>query len=439
MHSRLPTGGRRPGRRAAVGLVLAATIGAGTALSQPQAQSPQTDAPVFLDSLGVNVHFNYKDTLYANLDASIRALKYLGVTHIRQDFPSEWSPGGMEPEDLVGLARAGMRFDFVVDAEGSFDPARLRSRADALEQTAPCSFDAIEGFNEINNWPVTYRGEKSVPAAEAGMHALYAALRQDPRLAGVQIYDMTGDPTDPVSLAGRADALNVHPYPQNGEAPALAKLPILQRRDYPRVATETGNFSLPASWPKDKPWWEGYTMLGIDETSQAKSVLLAYFEAAELGVSRTYIYELLDEKPDPQDDQPQFHYGLFRTDYSPKPAATAIHNLTTLLGSDARPAPAQAAPATIPDPPPGLHQLAIRKNSQTWALALWHDAAYWRWVEPKAFPVQPPPIQVRLHLDGAPRSLALADPLTGARTPLPVAADPIVDVPEYPVLIMVER
>ena len=41
------------------------------------------------------------------------------------------------------------------------------------------------------------------------------------------------------------------------------------------------------------------------------------------GVERTFIYELVDEKPDPGLIDAEQHFGLLRNDLSPKPAFTA--------------------------------------------------------------------------------------------------------------------
>ena len=52
--------------------------------------------------------------------------------------------------------------------------------------------------------------------------------------------------------------------------------------------------------------------------------------AYALGARRTFVYELLDEKPEPALADLQQHFGLLRNDFSPKPAFTAIK---TLIGA----------------------------------------------------------------------------------------------------------
>jgi hypothetical protein len=214
------------------------------------------------------------------------------------------------------------------------------------------------------------------------MRALYAAVHADPHLAGLPVYDMTGAPT-PMDLTGRADFANAHPYPHNGNPPAIAADPDLKGHAGASVITEIGNFSLPATWPAGKPWWEGYT------------ILLSYFSAAEAGIKRTYVYELLDEKTDPESKQPEFHYGLFHHDHSPKAAAVAIHNLTTFLasagGDGSQPATDEAPPPLkLLNAPPHTHVLYIRGGPKTWFAAVWVDAPFWSWTGPIAEPVRSP-------------------------------------------------
>jgi hypothetical protein len=55
-----------------------------------------------------------------------------------------------------------------------------------------------------------------VAAATAVQQALYQAVKGDPKLSGVPVYDLTGAA---VPVSGAADIVNSHPYPTNGVAP----------------------------------------------------------------------------------------------------------------------------------------------------------------------------------------------------------------------------
>jgi len=392
----------------------------------------------FLDTLGVNVHLNYKDTAYADAAAVARDLHYLGIRHVRDALPMAWSAGGAHPEDFAYMVKAGVKFDLGVDGGKSFDPNVVVARADEVSKLMPGAIEAIEGFNEINNWPVTYKGTTSPAAADAAMRALYAALHADPHLAGVPVYDMTGAPT-PMDLTGRADFANAHPYPHNGNPPAITADPDLKGHVGASVVTEIGNFSLPATWPAGKPWWEGYTMLGMDEESQAKSILLSYFSAAEAGIKRTYVYELLDEKTDPGSNQPEFHYGLFHHDHSPKAAAVAIHNLTTFLagaGGASPPMDDEPPPLKLLNAPPHTHLLYIRGGQKTWFAAVWIDAPFWKWTGPTAERAPKTSIDIKLEYRTKILSISKFDTINGETTKLlSLNSKNYLSVYDHPVII----
>ena len=71
-----------------------------------------------------------------------------------------------------------------------------------------------------------------------------------------------------------------------------------------------------------------------DENVQAKSILNTLVDAYKDGVSTTYLYELLDAGPSGTSTQSASNFGLFNSDGTPKLAATAIHNLTTILADN---------------------------------------------------------------------------------------------------------
>ena len=64
------------------------------------------------------------------------------------------------------------------------------------------------------------------------------------------------------------------------------------------------------------------------------------------GVRRTFLYELVDGKPDPGLEDPQQHFGLLRNDLSPKPAFTALQTLIRALRSSPR-KPASKLPSWV--------------------------------------------------------------------------------------------
>ena len=412
-------------------------------------------APVasFLETLGVNTHLAYKDGAYADASLVVRDLQYLGVRRVREGIVDHWGPDTAGLADYLALARAGVRFDLVVAHRPDPLPGKsfvelAMATLDTLAKAMPHSIDAVEGPNEINNWPVTsYKALVGTAAALASQQDIYAAVHADPLLRGVQVYDLTGGPQQ-ASLAGRADVANQHPYPHNALPPG-AWIPrgfteaYSIPGAYPRVITEVGNFSLPLGWPPGKPWWEASTYLGVDEATQAKSILNTYFDAFAQGISRTYVYELIDQKPDFAGASTFLHYGLFRYDHAAKPAATAIHNLTAILTARAPGAVNAAAKAQLDLSVAGLPETAtailLQRADGTFILALWNEVPFWAWDAQSSHPVTAAPVPVTVTLAQRARSVQVFDPLTAA-TPLETqhASNAVtVEVADHPILVAI--
>src|ERR1700753_987113 len=114
----------------------------------------------FIDSIGVNVHLAYTDSGYANSGKALAALQYLGLDHVRDGASITLLQG---PSAYSLFAKAGVEFDFVVGAKAV--PDDIVDSIAAFDEAHPGAVAAIEGPNEINNYPVTYQGETGVDGA----------------------------------------------------------------------------------------------------------------------------------------------------------------------------------------------------------------------------------------------------------------------------------
>jgi hypothetical protein len=289
-----------------------------------------------------------------------------------------------------------------------------------LNTAVPGSIAAIEGPNEIDNFPITYRGLKGSAAGLALQRDLYARVHSMPELAGVAVYDVTGyDPKLVSTRADSADYANQHVYPQNGEQPIwnangdkwmLAAIHNGQKVQLPLVITEFGYFSLPQS---------GWYMLGVDEPTQAKGVLNGYMDAAAAGVKRLYVYELLDQKPDPEHKNDEMHYGFFRNDNSPKPVAQAVRNLTSILNASTAQRTSAAARSTLAytlsGMPESANSLLLQKKDGRFVLVLWNETLIWDRATAK--PLASQPVSVNVDFGANAKRVDLYDPLVSA-TPL---------------------
>lgn len=435
---------KRIGTLAAVGVGLVTTVCALACATAAQADDTVRAMPVseFLDTLAVNTHVNYTDGAYANVHNVADDLAWLGIHYVR-----DAAPGNMPPFDsYIYLAQRGVKFDFGVGSNF----ADSLGQAARLNATVPGSVVAIEGFNEIDNQPVTYHGLKGTPAGLAAQRDIYARVRSTPALANVPVYDLTGyDLKLADTRADAADYVNQHFYPQNGEQPAYNgngdrwmgnAINAVKKFQRPYVVTEFGYFSLPQA---------GWYFLGVDERTQAKGVLNGYMDTAAAGITRTYVYELLDEKPDPQNKDVGMHFGMFRNDNSPKPVAYAIRNLTTILNAGAtrgrhgatgaHDTAASAAPAcALANMPVSANSLLLQKRDGSYVLALWNETPIWD--RAKGTPVTEPPAHVEVDFGAAASRVDLYDPLDSA-SPFESHRNIRrldVSVPDHPVLIEVK-
>ncbi len=376
--------------------ILAAT---GASALAPQAATAAQTKPVaaravpvaaFLDSLGVDTHVSqgYDYRKY------IPALQYLGVGVIRDSTH--------EVARLVALHR---ETGVLVDIGNAGDLDELLAAGRTL--AAAGALLSFEGANEPNNFPITYDGKKGgglrswVPVAEF-QRALYAAVKRDPALKDYPVFHVSegGAEFDNVGLqwltipdgagtvmpAGTryADYANPHNYVIGNCHRYLdnqawqAADPVLDKcwdglyveygrpwaRGYPgytpaqlphipRVTTETG--------------WDTVSDPG-GEPVQGKVLVNTYLAQYARGWRYTFIYELGDGEGGGG------HQGLFHADWSPKPAATYIHNLTTILADEAA-APQRTGTLryAIANQSPTVHDLLMQKSDGTFELAVWGE------------------------------------------------------------------
>jgi hypothetical protein len=358
-----------------------------------------------LASFGVVTHIDYTDGGYANISSDLGALQYLGITHVRDAAPNPAS-------DLFGqthlgdAANAGVQFVFT--AQGGIDPSIVVQRLHVFAVAHPGSINGIEGPNEVNNFPVTYQGLTGTAGAQAYQSAFFNAVKADPLLKDIPIIGFTDFP----AFASQSDWNNGHPYPINGDQP-LASLVAAETAqnavdpNKPFVFTETGyHTSLTADAAGGRE--------GVDETTQAKLLLNDYMDAALLGVKETYVYQLLDAYPDPGGSNQEKHFGLFRLDYSPKPAATAIHNLTAILhdnGSNAASFSAATLNYSVSGLPATGHTYQAERSDGSFQIIIWNEPDVWDQIANQEIAV--PTTNVTANLGQTFSTVEVFDPLQG--------------------------
>ena len=99
--------------------------------------------------------------------------------------------------------------------------------------------------------------------------------------------------------------------------------------------------------------------------------MFIYF--AQPGVTRAYKYEFLDLKPDPGFTDMECHFGLVRTNGTPKPSFVALKNLIRLLsdpGAAFTPGKLQYQLAGATN---AIHHTLLQKRDGTFWLALFQE------------------------------------------------------------------
>lgn len=355
----------------------------------------------FISGIGINTHMQYTDGDYRNYADVIADLDYLGIDLVRDSVPNP-NTAGHGGVNFAYLAAAGIRFDFnIKGADSDFDA--VMGRLTAFIEAHPGSVVAVEGANEVDNYPVSYNGLTGQAAAVALQEDFYDWAKSEPLLNGVAVYDTTGTTTDTP-----ADVENVHVYPRYGSQPydrlaaTVAKLEAASPGQ-PIVITEAGYYTLP-----------GQGWGGVDQHTQAIYTVNLLLDTALLGVQTTYLYQLLDAYADPNGTNIDKHFGLFDVDNNPKEAATALHNLTAIL-ADRDAASGSFAAGSLDYTVTGWgadgHSLLLEKANGTFELALWNEVTIWDPVALKQVAVADTDLHVTLGTYY--RLVQVYDPLAG--------------------------
>ena len=328
-----------------------------------------------IQSWGVNVKLDFFDTSYANAQAVLNSMEYIGLDSARDLLPAT-DTTSQAPYTL--FANSGIKFDFVVTpVGGAMSLSQTMAELHFFESQHPGALAAVEGSNEVNIWPVTYDGLTGMAAAAAWQKDLYNAVHADTTLAGISVYALTlgGGTPDQYAALGNlsayADDGNAHIYPGNGVAPGSFLLGSQSYLAYsgqdtpgrPTVPTEFGYYDM------NNPDYDG-----VNQDVQAKYILDGLLDAVKAGVPMTYLYQLVDGAADPGQTNREDHYGLFNYDFTPKPAATDLHNLTSILHDSSN---QNFSAGSLAYSVSTGNSLLMEKSNGAFDLAVWAEPQIW--------------------------------------------------------------
>lgn len=378
-------------------LVVTAVVGPVLAA---RADGPTTAvrAADFLNSIGVNSGINQRGE---TLQHTIECTKYLGVRWFRSGIE-----GGLPVQNFIDLHKqTGARFSWSPGSGGS-DLAELISTGKEL--AAAGALLAFEGPNEPNNWGITYNGQTggrnlSWMSVANLQRDLYAAVKSDPALKAYPIWSISenGAETDNVGLqfltvprgasalvpdgTRYADFANVHNYVYHPNSRGVEDNKTWNASDPTSACKVDGLYGeYGRTWARHYPGYSdadlltlprvttetGCTIEGpITEEIHALNLLSLYLDQFKRGWSHTAVY-LLRDRVDEGGNQ---KFGFYRPDYTPRKAATYLHNLTTILADNGSlPKPGRLS-YSIPDQPATVHDLLLQKSDGTFALVVWSE------------------------------------------------------------------
>lgn len=350
----------------------------------------------FVDSIGVNTHFNYRPTAYyKRFEECRKALRDLGVRHIRDAAVAEQR----NPDVLrlyQTLAGDGVRFCLLFFNHGNAG-SNVEGPLAAISKRLAPSMDYLEGHNEPDgSWP-----DKANWAAgsAAWLKELHDRAKADPALAAVPVAGHAlAHPYVKASQAAEAalnlnpliDVANVHAYPGarpnestvkaylNYIKPAYDKLRI--------IVTETG-YHTALQNPKGKH---------LPTSEEAKAIYMprVLMENFRLGIERSYIYQFVDNMP-PNAAEQESQFGLLTDKVEAKPTYHAMKNLIAILRDDGNTQyPTGSLDFSVPGAPKELRTVLLQKKDGVFFLAIWLPLKIWDEIKRTPLPVTATPVTV---------------------------------------------
>jgi hypothetical protein len=323
------------------------TLSASGVVTYPGSSTPTNHAITLTgaglaDSVGVNVHTPYLDTMYANRDLMLSSLTDLGIKHLRDELRS--GPGSYYPAFNQSLLDAGIQYQMILGrpdgANSMYNSSQYAAAISLLKTNNWAGYvESLEGPNE---WDINGGGTWAADL-RAFMAAYYPAIRGDSYFNGIPVEGPSMAHPGGYTTYGadsNSDGGNLHSY-AGEEMPEATYLDTWISGG--RLVAGTGKPLYTTEWG----WQQAQsTSWFVDEDTQADYLVRGLIWNANKGIVRSWIYELFDWKPDAQpSSNTQMHWGLVATTGSgttpsawvsrQKPAYAAVKNLIGRLADTA--------------------------------------------------------------------------------------------------------
>lgn len=368
-------------------LILSMLVGFCSASAfEPAHVEPARPADAFVDAIGVNVHLSYFDTAYSNYTGVIKPrLLEAGIRHIR-----DGCPGRNQTEfqrRLNDLGRSGVKAMLICPPHTGKGTKEI---LDALK-AVPDALELVEGPNETDGAGINYQGLKFPEGTRTFQNDLFAAVKADPQLKAFPVVmSSISDPEKAPKLGQleSADFANTHCY-AGGGPPGFRWNWYMDRCltniHRPIIASESG-------YHHATNHTDGHWIRGVTERAGGRYLPRLLAEYFTRGIVRTYLYEFLDLK-----DQPNYseaNFGILRWNGEPKPAYTTIKNLIHLLQDPSPGFIPRSLEFSINGDVKPVRHLLLQKRDGRFYLLLWLNAALYDTKAKQDIKVSPQPTRV---------------------------------------------
>ncbi|MDH2443033.1 hypothetical protein QDR37_03640 [Amnibacterium sp. CER49] len=263
-----------------------------------------TDAQL-IDSIGVNIHPNYTDTTYVqngSAQVTLNALQDLGIKNVRTRIMTSATPAATS--FVNGLAASGIKLDAVVGTpDGRWSTYSTGQSAQLVQAVTNGMYKGKVAQLEMpNEWDANggstwasdlqrFDAEYGRALAPTGIPVLGPSMAQPGSYAGFR-------------SAILGEARNIHPY-------AGTRLPEADSVIGAWSADSTHSSTGSTLQATELGWHDALnTRGGVTEAQQAPYLIRALLWNRTHGVSRSYIYELFDQRPEPAMTNREMHFGL---------------------------------------------------------------------------------------------------------------------------------
>ena len=334
-------------------------------------------ANALINSIGINTHFTYPDTPYlGSFSQAKQKLLELDIRHIRDGVAKD----SYKYEPMRDLCDSGIRLhsgvsERVEGYRGALDFDKIDYTLGVVKDFYLGCIESLEGANEydINNggeedWGDTLRRHTETT---------YNKIKSDPALSDLPVIapsvayynvEQVGD------ISEWLDYGNLHSYP--GGNPPITGLEA--NIDFtrglsgtkPYYVTETGYHT---ATNNDSEVAAGWAQRGVSENAAAKYIPRLVVEYFRRGIVRTYLYEFIDEFPDPQRDNQEDNFGLLRNDLSEKPSYVSLKNTIALLNDSGGASGSGGLSYSLEGDLTDIHQLLLQKQDGSFYLIVWQE------------------------------------------------------------------